>query len=130
MSENIARKDINIEEFRKLLTGYKTQLTALHGKQRAGILGETSDSANESAYSTTDSSENGDTGAVLADLEREFPAEANVTETIEMIDAAMDRLNNGTYGLDEITGEHIPVARLRAIPWATMTVETAEHVQE
>jgi DnaK suppressor protein len=125
-----ARTDINIEEFRKLLTTYKTELTALHNKQRAGTLGETTDSTNESGYSSTDASENGDTGAILADLEREFPAEANINETLKMIDAAFERLSDGTYGLDEVTGAHIPVARLRAIPWATMTVETAERIQK
>ncbi len=41
MAGTIAREDIDAEEFRKLLTAYKVQLTALHGKQRAGILGET-----------------------------------------------------------------------------------------
>jgi RNA polymerase-binding transcription factor DksA len=130
MAASTARKDINTEEFRTLLNTYKVQLTSLHNKQRSGTLGETSDSVNESAYSSTDTSENGDTGAILADLEREFPAEANISDTLKMIDAAIDRLNDGSYGIDEVTGELIPVARLRAIPWATMTVETAERVQE
>jgi DnaK suppressor protein len=130
MAGTLARSDINLEEFRKLLTTSKEQLTSLYNRQRAGTLGETTDSSNESAYSSTDASENGDTAAILADLEREFPAEANISETLKMIDDALDRLNDGTYGIDEVTGAHIPVARLRAIPWATMTVETAERVQE
>jgi len=129
MAGNIARNDINTEEFRKLLNSTRAQLMSLHARQRAGTLGETTDTGNESAYSSTDTSENGDTAAILADLEREFPAEASINETLKLIDGALDRLNAGTYGLDEVTGEHIPVARLRAIPWATMTVETAERVQ-
>ena len=38
MANTNARTDINIEEFRKLLTTYKTELAALHNKQRAGTL--------------------------------------------------------------------------------------------
>lgn len=130
MAATATRTDINFEEFRKLLSAYKAQLTALHLKQRGGTLEEVGDTTNESGYSSTDASENGDTAAILADLEREFPAEANVSETLKLIDAALERVNDGSYGLDEVTGDHIPVARLRAIPWANMTVETAERVQQ
>ena len=129
MTASTKRTDLNFEEFRTLLNDNKTQLTALRQRQRASTLAELGDSSNESAYSSTDTSENGDTAAMLVDLEREFPAESNVVDTLKAIDEALDRLNNGQYGLDQVTGEPIPVARLRAIPWATMTVETAERVQ-
>ncbi len=33
------------------------------------------------------------------------------------VEAALDRIQNGTYGLCEITGKPIAAARLRAIPW-------------
>lgn len=128
MTRQIARTDLDLAEYRKLLNEYKVQLTALRQKQRIGALGEAADTENESAYSCTDNSENGDTAAILADLEREFPAEATVTETLVQIGDALTRLNDGVYGLDEVTGEPIPKERLRAIPWATMTVETAERV--
>ncbi len=128
MTTQIARTDLDLAEYRKLLDEYKVKLTALRQKQRSGALGEAADTINESAYSSTDNSENGDTAAILADLEREFPAEANVTDTLVQIGDALTRLNAGVYGLDEVTGEPIPKERLRAIPWATMTVETAERV--
>jgi len=34
------------------------------------------------------------------------------------IDDALDRIENGTYGICEGTGQPIPKERLEAIPWA------------
>lgn len=129
MTTTTERPELSFDEFRKLLLTYQGQLRALHQRQRKNTISEADDTINESAYSATDVSENGDTAAILADMEREFPAEADTSETLRLIEAALDRLDDGSYGKDEVTGEPIPIARLRAIPWATMTVETAERVQ-
>lgn len=52
---------------------------------------------------------------------------ANVLQKrLAEIDAALDRLGQGEYGLCEITGEEIPVARLRANPLARYTLEAQE----
>lgn len=42
------------------------------------------------------------------------------------IDHALGKFSNGTYGLSELTGRPIPVARLRAIPWARLAADEAE----
>ena len=39
-------------------------------------------------------------------------------ETIAEIDAALDRLKEGQFGISETTGEPIAYERLLAIPWA------------
>lgn len=49
--------------------------------------------------------------------------QARLTE----IDAAIDRLRSGGYGICEETGEPIAVERLRANPLARYTVEAQEH---
>ena len=41
---------------------------------------------------------------------------------LEQIDHALRRLELGTYGVSEITGDPIPLARLEAVPWATTNV--------
>jgi DnaK suppressor protein len=45
---------------------------------------------------------------------------------ISKIDAALRRIKDGEYGYCEVTGEPISLARLRARPIATMTVEAQE----
>ena len=45
---------------------------------------------------------------------------------IAKIDAALARLEEGTYGYCEVTGEPIALKRLEARPIATLTVEAQE----
>ncbi|XDD52426.1 TraR/DksA family transcriptional regulator [Leptospira sp. WS92.C1] len=47
-------------------------------------------------------------------------------ETIREIDVALDKIEDGSYGICEGTGKKIPIARLKAIPWTRYTVEYAE----
>ena len=44
---------------------------------------------------------------------------------IEQIDDALERIQDGTYGICEGSGEPIPVERLQAIPWARYCVAYA-----
>ncbi len=41
---------------------------------------------------------------------------------LEQIDRALRRIEVGTYGVSEVTGDPIPLARLEAVPWATTNV--------
>ena len=41
---------------------------------------------------------------------------------LAQIERALRRLDKGTYGVSEVTGEPIPLARLEAVPWATTNV--------
>ena len=43
---------------------------------------------------------------------------------IQGLEAALVRIENKTYGIDRITGELIPKERLRAVPHATLSVES------
>jgi DnaK suppressor protein len=42
------------------------------------------------------------------------------------IEAALERLHNGTYGRCEVTSQPIAAARLRAIPWTRLSKTAAE----
>jgi DnaK suppressor protein len=46
------------------------------------------------------------------------------------IDAALQRIQEGTYGICEGTGELIPRARLEAQPWARYCVDYARKIEE
>ena len=44
------------------------------------------------------------------------------------LDAALQRIHDGTYGVCEAAGERIPKGRLRAVPWARYCIKCAsEH---
>jgi len=48
--------------------------------------------------------------------------EAEIAE----VEAAIDRIRNGTYGVCVVTGRAIALARLRAVPWTRFSQEAAE----
>lgn len=45
---------------------------------------------------------------------------------IQGLEAALIRIANKTYGIDRLTGELIPKERLRAVPHATLSVQSKE----
>lgn len=54
-------------------------------------------------------------------------AELNLEENmLAEVEAALQRLHAGTYGLCEATGKTIPAERLRVLPWTRFTREAAE----
>lgn len=46
---------------------------------------------------------------------------------IQGLEAALIRIENKTYGVDRITGKLIPKERLRAVPHATLSVESKQN---
>lgn len=51
-------------------------------------------------------------------------------QRIRMIDRALDKIEDGTYGICEGTQKPIPEARLNAIPWTPYTVDYAEQLEK
>jgi DnaK suppressor protein len=49
---------------------------------------------------------------------------------IRQIDRALEKIEENTYGVCDISGEEIPLARLEAIPYATMTVKSQEQFEK
>ena len=49
---------------------------------------------------------------------------------ISEIDEALDRIEEGTYGICQVNGEQIPKPRLEAIPWARCCVSCANLLEK
>mgnify|MGYP001813856941 FL=1 len=47
-------------------------------------------------------------------------------QTLRLIDAALKRIEAGTYGTCSVCGEEIPQARLKALPYVTTCIDCAE----
>ena len=52
------------------------------------------------------------------------------TNLLQKINAALDRIENGTYGYSVISGDEIGLQRMLARPLATMTVEEQEEYEQ
>src|SRR5258708_9490488 len=46
------------------------------------------------------------------------------------IERALEKIADGTYGICDISGEEIPIKRLEAVPYATMTVKAQEKFEK
>lgn len=51
-------------------------------------------------------------------------------EILRAIERALEKIEDGTYGVCDVSGEPIPVARLEAVPYATMTVKSQEKFEK
>jgi DnaK suppressor protein len=49
---------------------------------------------------------------------------------LRQIDRALEKIEEETYGVCDLTGEEIPMKRLEAIPYATMTVKAQEQFEK
>ena len=70
--------------------------------------------------------DNVDGGAIAVELETDRSVVQNSQDLLDAIFHAQERMEKGLYGICEVTGEPIPLARLEAIPYATTTVEAAQ----
>jgi len=70
--------------------------------------------------------DNVDGGAIAVELETDRSMVQNSQDLLDAVIHAQNRMEKGLYGICEVTGEPIPVARLEAIPYATTTVEAAQ----
>jgi DnaK suppressor protein len=114
---------IDTDEFRTLLEQERERLTKavkfLHDENPGSITEELGDIVEAGI----DYNHLGDTASATFDRELDEGIGERAQQTIDEIDAALKRLDDGTYGRCEFDGEPIPVERLRAIPWARTCIK-------
>ena len=114
---------------------YKERLIAL----RARLRGDVSQMA-DAALKKSRSEANGDLSSMpihMADIgsdnfEQEFTLSLMQSEegTLDKIETALERIEDGVYGHCEECGVKIPKTRLNAIPYATLCVKCAEQIEQ
>ncbi len=109
-----------MDRFRGLLLDERKRVVAalqnLHD-DHAGTL--TDESGEEAAFDN----HLADTATETYDRELDYTLEENSEHVLADIDAALKRIEDGTYGTCTSRGEQIPVERLEALPWATLCID-------
>lgn len=67
--------------------------------------------------------ESGEGDTLAVERERDLALSAQARAAVAQIDAALERLADGSYGVCVVSGKPIPKERLQAIPWAAERVE-------
>ena len=118
-----------LAHFKQVLLDEKIRVEA----ERAAYTGPDRDQSEEDEVgelSHSDMDDPADEATNLMDRERNYAAEDNMGRILGKIEHALAKIEDGTYGLSDIDGTPIPIARLEALPYAAITVEQAENTLE
>lgn len=71
----------------------------------------------------------GDVGAVTLDREMELSLQGNTERLLEHVDRALEKAEEGTYGLCDRCGQPIEEGRLSAVPYATLCMRHQKELE-
>jgi DnaK suppressor protein len=104
-----------LKQQRKRLTTLRSQLLST-GTSRIA----------ERAPKTREAKEIEDDAQVLAQNEVDENVDAVEGQRLRAIERALAKIDEGTYGLSDLSGNPIPKARLEAMPEAVLTIQEEE----
>jgi len=109
---------LDLDHFRTELENELERLRAA----RKGVIHETS-VTEETGDLSTGAGELADTATETYMRELDEGLEENADHLIEEVEAALERIENGTYGTCVVCGKPIAKERLEAVPWATLCID-------
>lgn len=115
-------KKTEIAQFKKRLEQMRQQLT----QSVRGSTAEVKSGDESSGYSQHQADQGTD------DFDRTISLEVTSREyhILRQIERALEKIEDKTYGICDISGQEIPLARLEAVPYATMTVKAQEQLEK
>jgi DnaK suppressor protein len=112
------------------LTLHRERLLALRAKLLGDMTQMEDDSLKDHAKTISIPTDQGELGTDKADQEITLTLLGSDEEILDQIEAASERIENGSYGRCKECGEQIPKTRLDAIPYAADCVRCASHEEE
>lgn len=115
--------DEELEEFRLLINEKLAKATKEYDELRSGLMND----PNYDAEDTTRTFNNvmDESSSNLSRSEARQLMQRQI-QFIEKLRAALNRIDNKTYGICRVTGKLIPKERLRAVPHATLSIEAKQ----
>lgn len=111
-----------IEKFKKRLEQLRAQLThTLVGTTKE--VKRPDEATGYSQHQADQGTDDFDRTTILGVTSKEY-------EILRQIDRALEKIEENTYGICDVTGNEIPIRRLEAVPYATMTVEAQEKFEK
>jgi DnaK suppressor protein len=108
---------VDNDEARRLLHAERERLRELLGDSAEDVIDQ---------LDAERSAGDADAAREIIDRELERSELRQLYAELKEVDAALARVDEGTYGISEVSGKPIPDERLRAKPTATRTVEEQE----
>jgi YteA family regulatory protein len=115
---------MDADHARQLIVQERERLEALVREREAEGIGSESESENISELSSIDQHP-GDLGTETFEREKDFSLLQQLEAEIEDLDAALRKVDEGTYGICEVCGKEIDPERLEAMPGTRTCIEHA-----
>jgi RNA polymerase-binding transcription factor DksA len=115
---------MDAEHARQLIVSERERLESLVREREAEGIGTESETENISELSSLDQHQ-GDIATETFEREKDFSLLEQLEAEIEDLDAALRKVEEGTYGICEICGREIGAERLEAMPGARTCIEHA-----
>jgi RNA polymerase-binding protein DksA len=117
--------DEELEAFRVLIEEKRQQAMEEIDSMRAQI-----DDARENEGDSAYSFHMADAGTDAQELEKLYLMIARQQKYVGYLDRALERIQNGTYGICKVTGRPIPKERLLAVPHTETSIEAKKQQQK
>jgi len=113
--------DLDLDQYRRRLEEERARLTHTAAFLERENPGSLEDELGEIAAGTDNHL--GDLATATYDRELDEGLEEGVQQAVVDIDAALQKIEEGSYGTCEVCGEPIGAERLSAIPWARLCID-------
>ena len=119
---------IDSERFRTMLVEERERVASAIDNLQRETPGNLEDTSGEINASGVDN-HLGDTATATLDREMDFTLEENSETVLGEIDAALQRIDAGTYGTCVVCGREIGEERLEARPWSSLCIDHAREAE-
>jgi DnaK suppressor protein len=118
----MALSKAQVEKFKKRLLDMRSQITQAY-EVTAKNVKRPDEATGYSQHQADQGTDDFDRTISLSLTSKEY-------ELLRQIDRALEKISESSYGVCDVTGEEIPMARLEAVPYATMTVKAQEKFEK
>ena len=125
-TEKTRYSDEELEEFRTIINEKLTLAKRDYEQMMAVITNQDSNDVDDTSPTYKALEE----GSATQSKEEIITMAARQQKFIQGLKAALIRIENKTYGIDRLTGKLIPKERLKAVPHATLSVESKMMTQK
>jgi len=116
-------KKSDVENFKKRLEEMRNHLTKTLQGTTEDVKSAIDESSGYSQHQADEGTDNFNQTISLELTSKEYGV-------LRQIDRALEKIEDNTYGVCDLTGDEIPYARLEAVPYATMTVQAQEQLEK
>ena len=104
---------------KKLLAEKEMLEKQVHDLEETGLLTSQMDETGDVGFDE----EYAGSGSITFEREKDLSLTNNIRDLPSKINLALEKMDNGTYGICDVCGKAIPEARLMALPYANLCIE-------